>query len=82
MDRVLDIVGQRLQAVNLAGKPRGDGRLCLIALFGHEPRGARGIRMDLRFQPVFAQEIPTLRQRLFVAEHAGQPLDCRALHRE
>ncbi len=72
---VLDIALQNLEAVNLGGELRGDGRLGEIALRRNRARGPRRVGFDDGGQAQCADRGAALAQRMGVAVHGLHGLE-------
>src|SRR5476649_999666 len=66
---ILDVLGQHLQPIDPRRQRGGDGAYGEVADLGDLARGARGVGMDQRLEPVLLQKVAALGQRLDMALH-------------
>jgi len=71
---ILDVAGEHLEAVYLAGKLRGERTECGISCFGHMLCRACGIRAGHAMDAVLAQEIAALAEKNGMAHGTLDPL--------
>ena len=78
---ILDVLGEDIEAVDVGGQSGRERRARRIVPFRHLPRRAGRIARDMGRQSMPADDVAALSQRVDMAVHIRQPLQCRALRR-
>ena len=81
MRLVLDVLAEIVEAVDIAGEPGGERGARLIGPFRHFARGAGGVAGDDRLHAELADDLAALAERMDVAFHGLDRLQCRAARR-